>query len=38
MSTVFDKPSLWPRVRPVFLGFDGPLSAGDRCCSPRAGC
>jgi len=26
MSTVFDKPSLWARVRPVFLGFDGPLS------------
>jgi len=27
MSTVFDKPSLWRRVKPVFLGFDGPLSA-----------
>ncbi len=26
MSSVFDKPSLWSRVRPVFLGFDGPLS------------
>ncbi len=27
MSAVFDKPSLWQRVKPVFLGFDGPLSA-----------
>ncbi len=27
MSAAFDKPSLWLRVRPVFLGFDGPLSA-----------
>jgi rod shape determining protein RodA len=26
MSAVFDKPSLWLRIRPVFLGFDGPLS------------
>ena len=25
MNTAFDKPSLWLRVRPVFLGFDGPL-------------
>ncbi|HJV63163.1 MAG TPA: rod shape-determining protein RodA [Albitalea sp.] len=25
MSVVFDKPSLWHRVRPVFAGFDGPL-------------
>ncbi|HEX6705034.1 MAG TPA: rod shape-determining protein RodA [Albitalea sp.] len=25
MSAVFDKPSLWQRVRPVFTGFDGPL-------------
>ena len=25
MSAVFDKPSLWQRVRPVFSGFDGPL-------------
>ena len=27
MSNVFDKPSLWLRVRPIFVGFDGPLSA-----------
>ncbi len=27
MSSVFDKPSFWLRVKPVFLGFDGPLSA-----------
>jgi rod shape determining protein RodA len=26
MSVVFDKPSLWARVRPVFSGFDGPLA------------
>ncbi|RQP24480.1 rod shape-determining protein RodA [Piscinibacter terrae] len=25
MSAVFDKPSVWQRVRPVFTGFDGPL-------------
>ncbi len=25
MSAVFDKPSLWRRLRPVFVGFDGPL-------------
>ena len=25
MNAVFDKPSLWQRVRPVFSGFDGPL-------------
>ena len=25
MSGVFDKPSLWQRAKPVFLGFDGPL-------------
>jgi rod shape determining protein RodA len=25
MSAVFDKPSFWQRVRPVFTGFDGPL-------------
>ena len=25
MSAVFDKPSLWLRQRPVFVGFDGPL-------------
>jgi rod shape determining protein RodA len=25
MTSVFDKPSLWQRVRRVFLGFDGPL-------------
>jgi rod shape determining protein RodA len=25
MSAVFDKPSIWQRVRPVFTGFDGPL-------------
>jgi rod shape determining protein RodA len=27
MSAVFDKPSLWMRLKPAFLGFDGPLSA-----------
>jgi len=27
MSAVFDKPSIWLRVKPVFLGFDGPLIA-----------
>ena len=27
MSAVFDKPSVWQRVRPVFTGFDGPLLA-----------
>ncbi len=25
MQTVFDRPSLWRRLRPVFSGFDGPL-------------
>ena len=25
MSAIFDKPSVWQRVRPVFSGFDGPL-------------
>jgi rod shape determining protein RodA len=25
MSAVFEKPSLWSRVRPVIFGFDGPL-------------
>ena len=25
MSAVFDKPSVWQRVRPIFTGFDGPL-------------
>jgi rod shape determining protein RodA len=25
MSAVFDKPSPWQRLRPVFTGFDGPL-------------
>jgi rod shape determining protein RodA len=25
MSTIFDKPSIWQRVRPVVTGFDGPL-------------
>ena len=25
MNAVFDKPSVWQRVRPVFTGFDGPL-------------
>jgi rod shape determining protein RodA len=27
MSTVFERPSLWQRVMPVFRGFDGPLAA-----------
>ncbi len=27
MSAVFDKPSAWQRMRPVFSGFDGPLIA-----------
>jgi rod shape determining protein RodA len=26
MSAVFERPSLWLRLRPVFLGFDGPLA------------
>jgi rod shape determining protein RodA len=26
MSHVFNKPTLWQRARPVFIGFDGPLS------------
>jgi rod shape determining protein RodA len=26
MSTIFEQPSLWQRVRPVLFGFDGPLS------------
>ncbi len=26
MSTTFDQPSLWRRLRPVFAGFDGPLA------------
>jgi rod shape determining protein RodA len=26
MSATFGKPSLWLRVKPVFLGFDGPLT------------
>jgi rod shape determining protein RodA len=25
VSSVFDKPSAWPRVKPAFTGFDGPL-------------
>lgn len=25
MSVIFEKPSLWQRVKPVFTGFDGPL-------------
>jgi rod shape determining protein RodA len=27
MANVFDRPSPWQRLRPVFSGFDGPLSA-----------
>ncbi|HEY0818746.1 MAG TPA: FtsW/RodA/SpoVE family cell cycle protein, partial [Rhizobacter sp.] len=27
MSIVFEKPSLWNRIKPVFTGFDGPLAA-----------
>lgn len=26
MSVVFERPSLWQRLRPVFMGFDGPLA------------
>jgi rod shape determining protein RodA len=26
MSTIFEQPSLWQRVKPVLFGFDGPLS------------
>lgn len=26
MAAVFDKPSLWQRIAPVFQGFDGPLA------------
>ena len=26
MSTIFEQPSLWQRVRPVLFSFDGPLS------------
>lgn len=26
MSVVFERPSLWQRLRPVFVGFDGPLA------------
>jgi rod shape determining protein RodA len=26
MAAVFDKPSLWQRVKPLFQGFDGPLA------------
>ena len=26
MSSTFDQPSLWRRLRPVFAGFDGPLA------------
>ncbi|WOB08507.1 rod shape-determining protein RodA [Piscinibacter gummiphilus] len=25
MSVVFEKPSLWNRIKPIFTGFDGPL-------------
>ena len=25
MSAIFEKPSLWQRVKPIFTGFDGPL-------------
>ena len=25
MSAVFDRPTLWQRLRPVLSGFDGPL-------------
>ena len=25
MSAIFEKPSLWQRIKPVFTGFDGPL-------------
>ncbi|MBL8330007.1 MAG: rod shape-determining protein RodA [Rubrivivax sp.] len=27
MNSVFDRPSLWQRIQPVFKGFDGPLAA-----------
>ena len=26
MQTVFDKPSFWQRLKPLFVGFDGPLA------------
>jgi rod shape determining protein RodA len=26
MAAVFDKPSLWQRIKPLFQGFDGPLA------------
>ena len=26
MAAVFDKPTFWQRIRPVFLGFDAPLA------------
>jgi len=25
MSAIFEKPSLWQRIKPIFTGFDGPL-------------
>jgi rod shape determining protein RodA len=25
MSVIFEKPSLWQRIKPIFTGFDGPL-------------
>jgi rod shape determining protein RodA len=28
MSAVFDSPTIWQRVRPMFVGFDGALTAG----------
>ena len=28
MAVVFDKPSLWQRIVPIFQGFDGPLMFG----------
>jgi rod shape determining protein RodA len=27
MTTIFERPSAWQRLRPVFTGFDGPLAA-----------
>jgi rod shape determining protein RodA len=28
MSVIFERPSVWQRLRPVFIGFDGPLLLG----------
>ena len=32
MNAIYEQPSLWQRVRPMFIGFDGPLLIACCCC------